>query len=84
MEVKHELIVLARCPVTGQVDEYECIVETTELIYVELILEVTGRYKNRAITQEELTQVLCTELEATVTTIGRHSGVKTTCLEMPS
>ena len=38
MIVTHELIVLARCPVDNQVDEYTCTVETDRTIFVELIL----------------------------------------------
>jgi hypothetical protein len=79
MITRYELRILARCPVDEGNDVYECVVESSRTIKVEDILSAVEGFKAQPIFQEELTETLARQLGATVTTIGFHSGVKTTC-----
>lgn len=79
MLVKHELTVYGTCPVNGARDTYHVIVEANRILQVEAILNAVDALPEKAF-QEELTQILASQLEAKITTIGFHSGVKTTCI----
>lgn len=78
---RYELRVTAVCPVDPAVrDIYDVTVETTETISVETILEhFADLGRAGPIYQEDLTREAARLLEATVTTVGVHSGVTTTC-----
>jgi hypothetical protein len=80
MKVKHELTVRARCPANGAKDKYLCIVETTQLIEVERILQAADSFRRAWIFQEHLCARLALAIggDALVTLTGTHSGVKTT------
>jgi hypothetical protein len=75
----HEFRMRSRCPVNGATDLYEVTVETDKLVKVEDILKAAASFTEPAF-QEEITQKLATALECRVTTIGHHSGVRTTCI----
>jgi hypothetical protein len=79
MKVTHELRFTSRCPVDDAEDEYHVIVETNRIVKVEDILRAIEELPEPAF-QEQLTSELCKRLKfCKVTTIGYHSGVKTTC-----
>jgi hypothetical protein len=78
MNVVHELMFSRRCPVDDAQDRYELLVEATWLVKVEDILAAVKALPEKAF-QEELTTKLAAKLGCRVTTIGTHSGVKTTC-----
>jgi NADPH-dependent 7-cyano-7-deazaguanine reductase QueF len=75
----HEFTAKCNCPVDGGPDNYEVIIETRTDIPVETILSATEALKNEQIFQEEFTRRLARSLGVTVTTIGYHSGIRTTC-----
>lgn len=79
MIVKHSLTITATCPVDGKPDHYDATIECARVVKVEDIIAAVYALKTRTIFQEELTQELSRQLGAKVTTIGYHSGVKTTC-----
>lgn len=78
MRVTHEFVHHATCPVDGAFDRYEITVEVERLLKVESIIEAIGRLP-KTLFQEQMTQTLAHELGAKVTSIGFHSGIKTTC-----
>lgn len=78
MNVTHELTFARRCPVNDALDRYELRVETTRLVKVEDILAAVDALPEKAF-QEDITTTLAAKLGCQVTTIGYHSGVKTTC-----
>jgi len=71
---------LARvCPVNSVVmDHYDVVIEAP-FLSVERILAAINELPEKAY-QEDLTKRLAEMLECKVTTIGYHSGVKTTCI----
>lgn len=79
MKCRYETRLNALCPVNGQPDCYDVIVESDKMIMVEHLNEVVGFYAGSKDFQEDLTHELARKLGATVTTIGYHYGVKTTC-----
>lgn len=79
MRVEHRLTVVARCPVDDSFDVYKVTVETDRVLLVEEILLAVKRLTVEQVYQEELTQSLAAEFEATVTTYGCHSGIDTVC-----
>ena len=78
MIVRHELTIHCRCPVNGARDTYQVAVETNRIVKVEDILAAVAALPDPQF-QEEITQALAATLSCSVTTIGYHSGVKTTC-----
>jgi hypothetical protein len=78
MNVKHELTIFNRCPVNGAQDVYQLTVEARTIVKVEEIIAAVADLPTPAF-QEELTVALAGRLHCRVTTIGHHTGVKTTC-----
>jgi hypothetical protein len=83
VHVIHQLKFARRCPVNNGFDIYELRVETGELLKVEDILAAVEALPEREF-QETLTKQLAQALKAVVTTVGEHSGVRTTCFASPS
>lgn len=81
MKVEHTLTVVARCPVDDSVDVYQCTIRTNRLVMVEKITEAVSKLTTAPITQEELTDELCTALGCEVETTGTHGRTesKVTC-----
>lgn len=79
MIVRHELKVARRCPVNDSRDVYSVTVEANGIVKVEDILAAVAALPEVAF-QEAITIALAAVLRCTVTTVGYHSGVKTTCL----
>lgn len=67
-----------RCPVNDARDTYQVIVEANRMVKVEDILTAVTSIPDRTF-QEDITQTLAAVLGCGITTIGYHSGVKTTC-----
>lgn len=84
MTTEHVLTVRCNCPVDNIKDEYETTVTTDRLIKVEDLLAVAAEFAEQTMFQEDLTQLLAARFAATVTTVGLHSWVKTTCTCGPS
>jgi len=78
MLVRHEFQIEATCPVDGKPDLYDAVLETTCLVYVEDILAALIEVRSLKVPQERLTADLARKLGGTLTTVGYHSGVKTT------
>jgi hypothetical protein len=78
MIVTHELNFGCRCPVNEGVDIYKVTIETNRVVMVEDILAAVAELPEKAF-QEDITIQLAATLRCHVTTIGIHSGVKTTC-----
>lgn len=78
MYVKHEFKIKANCPVDGEGDTYDAVFEPVGLVYVEYIRKVLEEAKDAKIPQEELTLEMARKLGGTLTTVGFHSGIKTT------
>jgi hypothetical protein len=76
MRVEHTLTVSGRCPVDGCPDEYECVVRTDRLLFVEVILAAVKAITLVPRTQEEVTRMLAEMLVCEVETVGVHSGVR--------
>lgn len=79
MNIIYELTIHAKCPVDGSDDIYQMTVTTSEIIPVELILDIVKECSALPIFQESLTESLAAKLQTTVKTVGYHTGVKTTC-----
>jgi hypothetical protein len=79
MRVIHETTFVRRCPVDDAQDRYELRVETAHLVKVENILAAIEALPEKAF-QEDITLALAAKLGCRVTTIGNHSGVRTTCI----
>ncbi len=78
MKAVHELTFARRCPVNDAQDLYDLRIEATRVVKVEDILAAVAALPEKAF-QEEITVELAAKLGCRVTTIGHHSGVKTTC-----
>lgn len=78
MKVRHELTIRGKCPVNDALDTYEAAFETETLVKVEDILAAVAALPSPAF-QEDITQRLAAVLGCRVTTVGYHSGVRTTC-----
>ena len=61
-------------------DVYEAVFEAPRTIAVEAIIAAISRYGERRMFQEDITAELARELRCRVTTVGYHSGIKTTVL----
>lgn len=84
MKVTHRLVVTATCPTTGLRDVYDVAVTTVRpagLLLVEDILEAADALTAKPIFQEELTRCLARDLDAQVTTVGRHLNIVETTVE---
>jgi len=79
MRVIHEVEFSRKCPVNDAWDHYEARFETKSLLKVEDILAAIDALPEKAF-QEEITQKLAAKLGCRVTTIGMHSGIRTTCI----
>ena len=78
MICKYETRIVAACPVDDKPDVYDAIFENDDAIQVERILELTAKYAVIKAYQELITSELARDLRCKVTTVGYHSGVKTT------
>jgi hypothetical protein len=78
MNVKHELTIYGKCPVDESMDRYEITIETNRIVMVEDILNAAQDLPS-PVFQEIATMFLAQRLGCRVTTVGYHSGVKTTC-----
>lgn len=78
MQCKYEVRIEAACPVDEKPDVYEAMFESHDTIRCEDILDAIGKYATEKAYQEIITADLARKLRCRVTTIGYHSGVKTT------
>lgn len=78
MRVTYEMEFSRLCPVNEAIDHYELKVEAARIVKVEDILAAVDALPDKAF-QEDITTTLAAKLGCAVTTIGYHSGVKTTC-----
>ncbi len=80
MKVTHEFTMRAVCPVDGKSDLYAVTVETDRLLKIEDILGEISAAAEEPDFQENITVDLARRLGAHVTTIGVHTGIKTTVI----
>lgn len=78
MKITYERQITCRCPVDNSTDVYDMRIESDDIIRVEAINALVVQIRDEPTLQEDLTQRFANELDAVVTTIGHHSGVKTT------
>lgn len=78
MRCIYETRIVAACPVDGKADIYDATFESDNTIRCEAIIEAVGRYATEKAYQEAITADLARDLRCKVTTVGYHSGVKTT------
>lgn len=78
MRCRYEVQIVAACPVDDRPDLYEATFESESCIKVESILDAISPWRERKAFQEEITEDLARTLKCRVTTVGFHSGVKTT------
>ena len=78
MIARHELTMRCHCPVNGARDTYQVTVEASRVVKVEDILAAVAAVPDWLF-QEDITETLAASLGCGVTTVGYHSGVKTTC-----
>lgn len=77
--VTHEFRMSALCPIDGTVDYYQVTLAVGDrLVHVEDVLDVARSYADQTLFQEWLTARLASDLGGDVTTVGFHSGVRTT------
>lgn len=74
----YEFQAVAICPVDGSHDVYTVTVRTSATRMVEDLLAAVRRCNTEPITQEDFTEKLHRELKEEVSTVGMHSGVRTT------
>jgi len=67
---------VARCPVRDQLDVYEAVAKSEEMIECEHIATAVIRFSTDKLFQEELTSRLAEVLRCEVTLTGTHSGVQ--------
>ena len=79
MKVVNELNYSGRCPVDDAIDTYAIRIKARRVVKVEDILAAISELP-QPLFQEEITRRLAARLGCRVTTIGFHSGVKTTCV----
>jgi hypothetical protein len=77
MRVTYSLQISATCPVDDTMDIYECSVVAERVIPAEQILAVTKEASNMKKYQEEICRFIAAQLQAEVTLLGYHSGVRT-------
>lgn len=78
MICKYEITIVAACPTDSKPDIYEATFISDKVIMCEAILDAIKPYATEKIYQERLTAELARELKCRVSTVGHHSGVKTT------
>lgn len=78
MKCRYETRLVAACPANGDVDLYFVAVESDAMVPCERILEEVRKLTGVRRYQEDITSVLAEALACRVTTVGYHSGVKTT------
>lgn len=78
MRNTYELEITCSCPVDDDPDVYHLTVTSRRTIPVENILKAVEKLREDNLFQEELTQRLHRRINACVTLVGYHSGVKTT------
>jgi len=64
MEIIHETKMSAVCPNGGHINNYEVKLDVPGFIEVEKILEILEDYKETKIFQEDLTEVLCKQIQS--------------------
>jgi len=77
MNVRYELTMACQCPVDDAQDIYAVTIEATKMIKVEDILAMVKALP--PMFQEDITKRLAKAFDCRATTVGLHSGVKTTC-----
>ena len=80
MICRYETKIIALCPVDSGNDVYEATLEAEDTIRCEDIIAAVGRYATEKSYQEAITADLARRLRCRVTTVGYHSGVKTTVI----
>lgn len=78
MICRYETKIVAACPVDDKPDVYDATFESDDTIRCEAIIEAIGRWATEKAYQEIITAELARSLRCRVTTIGYHSGIKTT------
>ncbi len=78
MQCRYETKIVAACPVDSKPDVYDAVFESDDTIRCEDILAAVGRFATEKAYQEAITADLARDLRCKVTTVGYHSGVKTT------
>lgn len=78
MRCRYETQIVAACPVDDRPDVYEAVFESEGCIKVEDILAAIAPWRERKAFQETITEDLARTLKCRVTTVGFHSGIKTT------
>ena len=78
MKCLYEFEIKTKCPVDFKGDRYEVTLESSDIIEVEKIIEVVKKLKEKTQYQEKTTFELARELRCITTTVGYHSGIKTT------
>lgn len=78
MRCTYETRIVAACPVDAKPDVYDATFESDDTIRCEDIIAAIGKYATEKAFQEVITVELARELRCRVTTVGYHSGVKTT------
>ena len=79
MICRYEFKLRATCPIHDCKDEYDCIVESAEQIYVEKLLEFAAACRGTRETQEQITSTFAEQFpNCRITTIGYHFNVKVT------
>lgn len=80
MICRYETKIVAACPVDAGPDLYDATFESDDTIRCEDIVAAVGKYANEKAYQEAITADLARQLRCKVTTVGYHSGVKTTVI----
>lgn len=80
MQCRYETRIVAACPVDSKPDVYDATFESDDTIRCEDILNAIGKFATEKAYQESITSDLARELRCKVTTVGYHSGVKTTVI----
>lgn len=80
MRCIYETKIIAACPVDDMPDVYEATFESDDTIKCEEILAAIGKFATEKAFQEAITADLARTLRCRVTTVGFHSGVRTTVI----
>ena len=84
MKVTYETQIVGQCPEDDSTDIYHASFEAEEMVRIEDIQAAIAELPGGAVYQEVLTQDLARSLpNCKVTTVGYHSGVKTTVVVAP-
>jgi hypothetical protein len=77
---RYETRIVAACPVDDRPDVYDVTFEAAGTIPCEEIVAAVARFADRKVYQEDITAGLARDLRCKVTTVGFHSGIKTTVI----